>query len=249
MLTSIFGKPGPIAEYPAQPREIFWQDRDKALWIGGPVTIDGTASCNPQNIPTGQSSNSIYGAYLFAGTLMGKATTGGKYSNSVIDTTTAAYTSGGTTLTVSKAGAAEIVRRIGNSGTLAVTGPATANTTITSSQALVAVTFSAVSTTTGNITISSPGVSFVKGSLVGANDGSADPVTLLGDYPDNPRVCDQLGNRLDVYSARLWAGGGVVNETMLWPSWPTDTGIQSWIVAEIRKNVPDAKFRYALQNS
>lgn len=85
---------------------------------------------------------------LRAGLLMGKITSSGKYAPSIIGTVASAY-DGGTTLTVSAAVAAEIVRRIGTSGTLVVIGPEAAAGTVRS----LTLTFSAVDTSTGAVTV------------------------------------------------------------------------------------------------
>ena len=47
----------------------------------------------------------------------------------------------------------------------------------------------------------------------------------------------------------LWAGGGIVDPSYIWPSYPTDTSIQAYIKAAIRTNIPEAKFRDDLINT
>lgn len=109
-------------------------------YLAGGRVINGSKSRDLTN--TGDTD------ILQAGLLMGKITATKKYSPSIIGVLASAY-NGGTSMTVSAAVAAEIVRRIGASGTLVVTGPATAGGEVRS-QSIV---FSAVNTTTGVITV------------------------------------------------------------------------------------------------
>lgn len=110
-------------------------------YLPGGAIIDGTKARDP-----GNSAYSIN--VLRTGLLMGKATSGGKYANSVIGVTGGALTGAGTSITVAAAVATEISRRLGASGTLKLTGPATANGT---ARTLTA-TYSAVGATTVTIT-------------------------------------------------------------------------------------------------
>src|ERR1700712_4189150 len=138
------GKPGVLSSYTAIPREVFSANRQFAQFIAAPLTIDGTLSGNALNAP--------YTWLLFAGTLLGRVTASGKYANSIIGLTSAAYVHTGgsnTTISTDVNTAAEIVRRIGTSGTFKLTGPPAANGTV----ATQTVTYSAVNLGTGAITI------------------------------------------------------------------------------------------------
>lgn len=116
------------------------------LYLPGGVVVDGSKSRDPLN--TGDVHT------LRAGMLMGKITATKKWAPSILGLLTAAYANdAGTTLTVSAATAAEIVRRIGTSGTFKITGPATAGGTVRT----LTVTYSAVNTSTGAITITALG--------------------------------------------------------------------------------------------
>lgn len=94
---------------------------------------------------------------LRPGLLLGKITSGGKYAPAILGVSTEAITGASTTITVSAAQAVEIVRRIGASGTFKFTGPPTAAGTVRT----VTVTYSAVNTTTGAITVTAIGVADV----------------------------------------------------------------------------------------
>jgi len=112
------------------------------LLAGGKI-IDGSESRDPLN--TGNLD------ILRAGLLMGKRTANDLYAPSVIGVLAAAYdaTADTTEMTVSAATAVEMVRRIGTSGTFNLTGPPAAAGTVQT----VTVTYSAIDTTTGVITI------------------------------------------------------------------------------------------------
>jgi hypothetical protein len=126
-------------------RQGFW------TFLANGVMVDG-AKCRD----AGNSADSIL--TIRPGTLMGKVTSGGRYANSVIGLSTGALTNSGTTLTVSAAVATEIVRRIGASGTFKLTGPPTAAGVVRT----VTVTYSAVNTSTGDITITALGANEVQ---------------------------------------------------------------------------------------
>lgn len=125
-------------------------------YLPGGATIDGTKARDP--------GNSAYSTFtLRCGLLLGKATSGGKYSNSIIGVTTGALSTG-SSITISAAGAAELVRRVGSTGNLSLTGPTTASGTART----LTVAYSAVNTTTGVITITNPGVNEVQTLTFGA---------------------------------------------------------------------------------
>src|ERR1700677_1682518 len=140
MFSNPQGKPGVVGNYDSQPREVFYSGREFAQFWAPPVTIDGTNSSNPLNAP--------YVWLLWAGTPMGQITATSKYANSVIGLTGAAAASAATSISTDVNTAAEIVRRIGASGTFKLTGPPATGGTV----ATQVVTYSAVNTTTGVIT-------------------------------------------------------------------------------------------------
>lgn len=161
---------------------------------------------------------------LRPGTLMGKITSGGKYAPSILGITTGAYTSGGTSITVSLAQAVEIARRIGTSGNLTYVGPPTAAGTVA---VTASVAFSAINTSTGVITVTSLGVDKIAGTFVCATDGSHLPLTFI---PDGygVKVTDVDATSLDVPFASFPIAG-VVTASQLLPAWPSDTSLQTWI--------------------
>lgn len=113
------------------------------LWLPQNKLIDGSESRDP-----GNGTINV----LRPGTLMGKRTSNGLYAPSVIGTLNAAYdaSAAGTTMTLDTAAeAVELARRIGSSGTFKLTGPDTASGTVRT----VTVTYSAVNTTTGAVTV------------------------------------------------------------------------------------------------
>lgn len=209
------GMPRIGSDIEATHRKVFEGVWSESYLPGGEI-IDGAESRDPGNTP-------IY--VLRPGTLMGKITSGGKYAPSVLGTLQSAYTSGGTELTVTAAQATEIVRRVGSSGsgTLKAIGPPSAAGTV----AETSVTYSAVNTTTGVITITDLGVNKVAGTLITAADGSETPITMV---PDGYgiRVVDTDGTTdLDVPFAHLPVGGSVIDSQLL--PWPADTSVRQWI--------------------
>jgi hypothetical protein len=185
--------------------------------------IDGVNARDPDN--TGDTDR------LRVGLLMGKITSTGLYANSVIGLTAAAYTSGATSITVTPQCAAEIVRRIGSSGTLNYIGPPSAGGTV----AILAIAYSAVNVTTGVITTTSLGANLVTGSLVCANDGSQTPVTFIpetgpwGGYAIP--VTDESGNNITVQFP-IVPIVGEVDPTMI-VNYPADTSTQAWVKTQL----------------
>lgn len=236
MLTAISGKPGVQSTFFATPRDIFYGGRKGYMTIPGPVTLDGTLTSNPTNTP--------YIWHIWAGTLVGRVTTTGKYANSIIGLSSQALGAGGTTLTTDVATATEIVRRVGTSGTLKLAGPPTAAGTV----ATQTLTYSAVNPGTGAITITAASAASVTGSLIMPTDGSGSIVTL---------ICDEWGikivdvtntNRVDVFDCELYAGGGIINTGYI-VNYPADASLKAWVKAQIRTNIPDAKFHDDLINT
>lgn len=143
------GLPGIRAARTANHRIVFLQAGPLVNFAGGRI-IDGTK--------TRDVTNTSAIDRLQAGLVMGKITSGGKYSNSIIALTQGALTGTGTTLTTSAAIATEIVRRIGSTGTFKLTGPPTAAGTVRTAT----VTFSAVNVSSGDVTITAVGVNEVQ---------------------------------------------------------------------------------------
>lgn len=122
----------------------------KLTYKPGGGVIDGSDSRDPGN--TGNTY------VLRSGILMAKHATTGRYAPWVIGVTTGALAGTGTSITVSAAQATELVRRVGSTGSLTLTGPPTANGTARQSTAV----YSAVDTGTGVITITALGVNQVE---------------------------------------------------------------------------------------
>jgi len=144
MNTPVIGTPGVKTTRTATPRKVMNSDQGLSLHPGGEV-IDGSLSRDTGN--TGDLD------VLRAGLLMGKITSSGKYAPAILGNLGAAYdaTADTTSMTVTAATAVELARRIGTSGTFKLTGPPTASGTVQT----VTVTYSAVNTTTGVLTITS----------------------------------------------------------------------------------------------
>ena len=226
------GKPGMLPTYTAVPREVFLANRQFAQFVATPATIDGNLSSNPMNAP--------FTWLLFAGTVMGRVTATGKYANSIIGSTSVAYAHAGgtsTSLTTDVNTAAEIVRRIGTSGTFKLTGPSTAGGMV----ATQVITYSAVNLTTGVITITAAAADAIAGSFIQPTDGSEAIVTLICDVW-GIKVADQLNTaRVDVFDGQLLAAGGTINTASI-VNYPTDPSLKVWIKTSIRLDCPGVNF-------
>lgn len=216
----IVGLPGVRTERRAQPRIVF-RNYQISGYSDGPYVIDASESRDPGN--TGNIGT------LRAGLLMGRITASGLYAPSIVGVLASAYTSGGTTLTVSAAVATELDRLLGQSGTaeFAAIGPPTANGTV----AVTNVTHSAINTSTGAITVTSLGVDKVAGTLIAVVDGRQLPKTVIPDgFPRT--VLDVDGNAQDIDFGDFPVAGTLISANLL-PVWPSDTSIRAWIVDQL----------------
>jgi hypothetical protein len=127
------------------------------IWLGGPRVYKpgGGLIKVAQTRDTGNTTST---GILRTGLMMAYNSTDKTYANWVIGVTTGALTGSGTSITVSAAAATELVRVVGSTGTFTLTGPeAAAGTT-----RQMTVTYSAVDTTTGVITITALGTNQVE---------------------------------------------------------------------------------------
>jgi hypothetical protein len=229
MFSNPQGKPGVVGNYTSQPREVFYSGRQFAEFWAPPVTVDGTNSSNPSNAP--------YTWLLWAGMPMGRITASGKYANSILGLTAAAVASAATSITTDVNTAAEIVRRIGASGTFKLTGPPAASGTV----ATQVVTYSAINTTTGVITCTALSAAAVAASLIQPTDGSEAVLTLLCET-DGLQVIDQTHtNRVDVFCGTLLAGGGTINTGMI-VNYPSDPSLKTYVKAALKSACPGTTF-------
>jgi hypothetical protein len=215
------GKPGVLLNLTAQPREVFYSGRERAQFVAVPVTVDGNLTSCPFNAP--------YVFQILAGMLMGRVTATYKFTNSVIGLTGSATASGATTIQTDVNTAAEIVRRIGTTGTFILTGPPVASGTVASQT----VTYTAVNTSTGAITCSATSAAAVTASLIQPTDGSQTILTMVTDLY-GIKVTDQTNvNRLDVFDPRLLLGGGTINSQLI-INYPVDPSLQTYVKAALK---------------
>ncbi len=217
------GVPGVRSERTASPRKVLVTTDGGIVFPAGRI-IDGSKSRDPLN--TGDV-NVLRGALL-----MGKITSSSKYAPSVIGVLTQGYDKDGsssTTMTVSTATATEIVRRIGTSGTFKTTGPPSAAGTVVTET----ITFSAVNTATGAVTISTASNDFIAGSFVQPTDGSETPLGLIGDGY-GLKVTDADDNDIDVPLANLLVAGLVDASQII--NYPSDTSLKGKIKTWLRTN-------------
>lgn len=220
-MVPITGLPGPGSVRTATPRRV--SGALGGLLKPGGIIINGSLSRDPLN--TGDLDK------LRAGLIMGKITATGLYCPAIIGTLKTAHTGDSTTsMTVDAATAVEI-NRIATSGVFQITGPPTANGTV----AAVSISYSAVNTTTGVITITAESTYFVAGSFIGgvhatASDGSEEPRLILADgYPI--KVTDVDANSVNVETGQVYAGGYIDSSQII--NWPSDTSLQAWLMAKL----------------
>lgn len=213
--------PGPQTERTATPRKVMASSQGFMLLPGGKI-IDGSKSRDGGN--TGDVD------VLRAGLLMGEITASGKYAPSVLGALTVAYDKDGslaTSMTVSTATATELVRRIGSSGTFKITGPPTAAGTVVTET----ITFSAVNTSTGVITVTTAAADYIVGSLIQPTDGSETPKCLINDGY-GLKVTDADDTSQDTQFAQPVIAGNVDASQII--NYSSDTSIQAWIKAQLR---------------
>jgi len=215
------GKPGVLLNLTATPREVFYSARAHAQFVAAPVTVDGNLTSCPSNAP--------YVFQILAGTLMGRVTATQKFTNSVLGLTASATAASATTIQTDVNTAAEIVRRIGTSGTFILTGPPTSGGTVASQT----ITYTAVNTSTGAITCSATSAAAVTASLIQPTDGSQAILSLVADLY-GIKVTDQTNvNRVDVFDPQLLLAGGTINSQMI-VNYPADTSLQAYVKAALK---------------
>lgn len=213
MITPLRGTPGVRAIIPVEFKNVFLGNWE--WYLPGGKLIDGANSRD--------SGNTGYLNVLRPGLLMGKATSGGKYRPMILGVNQSAYTSGGTSLTVTAAQAVEIVRRVGSTGNLTYIGPPSAAGTVA---IISSVAYSAVNTSTGVLTVTSLGANLIAGGLVCATDGTHLPLTMIPPGA-GVNVYDSLGTAQDTPFERMPVGGTI--EVAQIPYWPTDTSLIQWM--------------------
>ena len=220
-IEQVYGLPGVRAPRTASSRIILRQGEYTFLAQGG--VINGATARDAGN--TGDLDN------LRAGLLMGKITSGGQWSPSIIGVTTNAEAIGSTSIEASAATVTELAR-LAASGTFTLVGPAIAGGPAVSET----VTYSAASGTT--ITVTAITNAFIAGSFICPNDGSQTPRSFIPDgFP--LKVTDQDGTSQDVEFPQIPIAGCIVSSQLI--NWPTDIGLQAWIVNRLNE-VSGGKF-------
>lgn len=212
LLPYVPGIPGVRDVVTATPYIVF-----ASTWGGflpGGKVIDGSKSRDPGN------TNDV--DRLRPGVVMGKITASDKYAPSILGLSTVALTTVATTLVTSAAVATELARRIGSSGTFKLIGPPSAAGTVATST----VTYSAVNTSTGDITITATGVAFVSGSIIAPTDGSETPLTFIPDgWP--MAVTNANGTSIDVQYPLMPVAGVVISSKLI--NYPSDSSLKTWL--------------------
>lgn len=214
------GMPGISAEKVAKHRTVT-ADGYLSFLPGGVILSDVTR--DPDN-PDYAADGAAAQRRLRSGLLLGKVTASGEWANSVIGALQGAVAAAATSITLTEAQAVELVRRVGSSGTLLLTGPPAAAGTV----ATQTVTYSAVNTTTGVVTVTALAAAAVAGSFVGANDGSQTPRSFLSDGWELP-----MPESGDMPLDKLPLSGNIDASKLL--PWPADTSLQQWVRDKINE--------------
>lgn len=184
-------------------------------------------------------SNPLQPLLLNAGLLMGKITSSGNWANSIIGVNQAAYTSGDTSITVTAAQAAEIVRRVGATGSLLWAGPPSAAGTVAVTGPI---NYSAINTTTGVITTSTLGVNKIAGTFALQNDGSGIPRSFIGDGYGLTMGTDS--SNLPTLAEWPWVPYEYLIDGANLIDWPSDTSLQAWIMSSLVNGGYGGKFTF-----
>ena len=226
MNNPVTGLPGVGSTRVSMPREILAGNAAFAQFVPGLRTIDGSKCRDALNSPDVD--------VIRAGTLMGK-TTSGKYAVSVIGALTVAVAAGATSLIVAPSVATEIVRRLGASGNLKVTGPATAGGSVQTQS----IAFSAVNVAVGIITVNATAAAIVAGSFIQATDGSEAPICILGNRW-GVKCTDMSGVSVDVLEDQLLIAGHIKTANII--NYPSDVSLIAWLKMTLRASCPALTF-------
>jgi hypothetical protein len=227
MATDFRGVPGSYTGQQVTDRNIFVSNGRDVQYYPSSAIIDGTYS---------RDTGSTVSTLLRAGTLVGKDSTSLKYRPSIIGLVTAAYTSGGTSLTVNAAVATEVARLIALNGGSAVTlntiGPPAAAGTV----AITSTTCSAASGTT--LTVTSLGVNKAAGSIIAPSGGAQLPIAPLCKR-FGIDVIDTGGNLIDQPLVSFLRGADLL--TAMLPNVladdfgnSADTSVTTWVKAQLK---------------
>jgi hypothetical protein len=269
---------GPGVGASAQPRDIFFVHPEASQWLMSLPFIDAGNTSLPPSGSTAQGgagnpSGSPFTWILWAGQLMGRATSGGAagtstglFLNSIIGLSSGTNTASSTNVNTDVLTAAEIVRRIGASGSIVITGDDGTGAVFTQ-----LVSFSAVNVNTGVITTLATIKGCYAGCTIGANEGTALGYSGFGAYngtaasaanntgyispfvyiladQDGVELADEhRAYRQPATSHRPYGGGGVLNTGMLvnYPSTQSsgNTLLQQLYQAIVKASVPNVIFQ------
>ena len=218
---TVVGTPGTQALRTAVSR-IILKDPLSAQFLPHGVFIDGSKS---RDVTQGVGDEDV----LRAGQTIGKITATDKYAVSIIGTILNAEAASSVAIEVSVQLAKELVRRIGTTGTFVLKGPPTAAGTVITEQ----VTYTAVDTATGIITVDAITAAFIAGSQILPEDGSEVILGMLNtEFGLDVTDIDNLDKDVDVDEVLI--GGFVFFDKII--NAPTDSSLVSDLKTQLRAN-------------
>lgn len=230
--------PGVGSGFSLTPRMLFIVDTETGDFLPGGMIVDGFAARDPDN--TIRTDEIRPGLVLGKITGTGNGTTAatvGQLGASILGTLQAAVSTASTAMTLTLAAAREVVRRIGSSGTLVLTGPPTTTGTVAAQN----IVFSAVTTATGVLTITAPTAAAIAGSFIGAGDGSEVPFTIFcGDvYPMRVTDVNDANQptplRLIPITSKPLYTTNIIN-------YPSNAKLKAYLKSSLRTAVPGMAF-------
>ncbi len=218
---AVVGTPGTQAKRTAVSRRIL-KDPNSAQFLPHGVFIDGSLSRDPTQ---GVGDEDV----LRAGQTIGKVTATDRFATSIIGTILNAEIATATAIEVTVQVALELVRRIGTTGTFILNGPPAAAGVVIQE----VVTYTAVDTGTGIITVDATTAAFIAGSQILPEDGSEVILGLLNtEFGLDVTDIDNIDKNVDV--AEVLIGGVVFFDKII--NAPTDASLVADLKAQLRAN-------------
>lgn len=234
------------ADYTIVPINVFFQRGEFAAFMAAPVAASGANTDQPSNTPF---DFVIQPGQMFG--LISSGTAAGKYGSSIIGLTQATAAQGATSITIDGPTATEIIRRIGSTGTVTITGPASSVTGTVNVQSVV---YTSVSTSAPyTITCSALGNAVLSGALVQPSDGSQVITTMYANqYAFSVKdIYNVVRTDITVDGFLASAGSAILEDGVFLQigsgTIPITSSLASYIRAQLTAGIPGVAFRSSQQ--